>query len=174
MLEVVLALEIVEVLETELVGTLNRLRAVASEPELAPVAPVAPLVPVLPDADVELPVEDVPEVLVELLLLAPGPRRLPRIWGASREVKRSGEVLPASRRVRSNLPDVTRTVRTDTSAALPGGLPGASDRACQSRPDPATKATSRSVHRARLRFISDCIADLPDSIHTNPGSFQRE
>jgi hypothetical protein len=78
-LEVVLALELVEVLGTELVGTLNRLRAVASEPELAPEAPVAPLVPVLPDAVAELLVVDVPEELDELLLLALGPRRLPRI-----------------------------------------------------------------------------------------------
>jgi hypothetical protein len=171
-----LLLELVELLELLLEGVLKRLRAVAREPDPDP---VAPLVPLLPDVDAELLVADVPEELaveeeLDELLPPPGPRRLPRIWGASREVNRSGEVLPASRRVRSNRPEVTWTVRTDTSGALPGCLLGASDRTCQSRPDPATKAASRSVDSARLRFFSDCIADLPGSIHTNPEIFQRE
>lgn len=172
----VLLLELEELLELLLVGVLNRLRAVASEPELAP------LVPLLPDVEVELPLVDAPEEfaaeeveLDELLVLPPpGPRRLPRIWGASREAKRSGEVLPVSRRVRSNRPEVTWTVRTDASGALPACLLGASERTCQSRPDPATKAASRNVDRARLRFLTDCIADLPGSIHTNPAIFHRD
>lgn len=176
-LAVVLALllELVELLE----GVLKRFRAVASEPELAP---VAPLVPLLPDVEAELPLPDDPEELEEEELdelpppppPPPGPWRLPRNRGASREAKRSGEVLPASRRVRSNLPEVTRTVRTDTSGALPPGLLWAPDRPCQSMPDPATKAASTNVDTVRLLFLSDCIADLPGSIRTNPEIFQRE
>jgi hypothetical protein len=157
-LEVLLELE--ELLGLLLVGVLNRLRAVASEPELDPVDPVAPLVPLLPDVDAELPLADDPEELAaeeELEELPPppppGPWRLPRIWGASSEVKRSGDVLPVSRRVRSNFPEVTRTVRTDASGPLPGCLLWASDRTCQSRPDPATRAASTSVDSTRLRFL---------------------
>jgi hypothetical protein len=96
----------------------------------------------------------------------PGPRRLPRSWGESSEAKRSGAVVPVSRIVRSRRPDCTVAVRTASSGAWSPCLPGASERACQSSPLPATIAAGSSAHKARLRFLSglqgplrwDCIA----------------
>ena len=83
----------------------------------------------------------------------PGPCRLPRSCGATKEAKFWADVLPVTRTVRSRLPTNTCAVRTGVRSARPDSGPGSDRRAShhQLAPRTTTKPANTQIHRPRGR-----------------------
>jgi hypothetical protein len=83
----------------------------------------------------------------------PGPRRLPRSCGATKEAKFWADVLPVIRTVRSKPPRNTFAVRTGVGSARPDSGPGSDRRAShhQLAPRTTTKPANTQIHRPRGR-----------------------